>query len=106
MAENTGETPASKKVLNAFKTVGAVLAAPFMSCAMFYFCVVADKDPWGASNHPERDHRRREKRERKEQERREQRRESERQNEQGREEQMHGGERRYEQRGGEGSQRP
>lgn len=82
MAENMGRTPVSKKVLNAFKTVGAVLAAPFMSCAMFYFCVVADKDPWGAPNHPERDRRRREKREQKEQERQEQRRGSERQCEQ------------------------
>lgn len=58
-------------MLDAFKTVGGVLTAPFMLCAMFYFCFVADKDPWGGSNHPKRDRRRRQKRERKTQKREE-----------------------------------
>lgn len=68
MAEDTSK---SEKVVDGFKAVGAVLAAPFMLCAMFYFCFVADKDPWGAPNHPKRDRMRRENMMRKEQEKEE-----------------------------------
>jgi hypothetical protein len=46
-----------------------ILAWPFMACVCFYHVSIADRDPWGADNHPRRTARR--ERRRRERERRE-----------------------------------
>lgn len=71
MANNGRDRPIYKKAQDSIAKIGYVITAPLMACFLCYSCFIADRDPWGGQNHPERDHSRAEKGKRKEQEQRE-----------------------------------
>lgn len=71
MANNGRDRPVYKKAQDSITKIGYIFKAPLKACFLCYSCFIADRDPWGGPNHPERDHRSAEKRKRRERKQRE-----------------------------------